>query len=387
MIPVSAAFNEAVRNSHASVARVRLITPGLTGGELPGRDLAIIQGEVTLDATADVRGAVDITVLEPWPEGNSLSDLVPYGTEITVARGIEIGNGAQEFAGLGIYRLTIVEQPDIIGGPLRLVGEDRMSGIRESRLVEPVSFASVQTVEETVEILINGGTTTQGQSVSQPLPYEVEIEWDEDETPSQTLDRTIIAEDERYRAFADLISSLGKVAYFDYRGILVILDRPDPTVPVWQADAGAGGVLVSGARSLTREGVYSVAVATGEALDDVSPVHAVAEDDDPSSPTFTGTFGVVPVFFSSPFITTESQAQNAAENLLERNRGLPYNVDFSQIPNPALEPYDPVEIVYPIELGLSPAIRREIHVLEQVVIGLAPDQEMRCSTKLSSREV
>jgi hypothetical protein len=42
--------------------------------------------------------------------------------------------------------------------------------------------------------------------------------------------------------------------------------------------------------------------------------------------------------------------------------GLPYNVDFGQIPNPALEPLDPVKVAFP---G-----RRESHVISQLMVPL-----------------
>ena len=372
MLPVSSRFLAAVRSSHQIIAAVTLCDPPGQSGVTPtGRVLAIVDGSVTLDGSADVRGTVDLTVAEPWPATETATDLTPYGAEVFITRGVVFGNGQVERAPLGYFRLTTVEQPDAPAGPLRLTGSDRMAALMEARLLAPVQYAAATLKGVVVADL-----------VQEVLPGQT-IEWD-DASDVEQLGRTVVAEEDRHAFLRDLVTALGKVWFFDYRGVLVIKDPSAAESPVWDVDAGAGGVLVSASRSLSRDEVKNAVVATGEAVDDVPPSYAVAYDTDPLSPTYwDGDFGKIPAFYSSPLLTSDAKALNAAETILRRSLGLPYSVDFTAVANPALEPLDPVRVTYPPVLGRSPVVRVETHVIDQLRIGLS-GPAMSAGTRLQT---
>lgn len=376
MFAVSSRFQSAVTGSHGITTLARLLTiPGDTGSDVAGRTLAVADGSVTLDATADVRGRLDLTLAEPWPTGYGVDQLVPYGSEIAVWRGVEYGNGDTERVPLGIYRITDVEQSDAPYGTLRIGGLDRMQGIVDARLLAPRQFAAGFTYGAVVSAL-----------VTEVYPSAV-IEWDAGS--GGTLGRAQVATEDRFAFLRELVTSLGKIMYYDHRGVLVIKAVPDPEASVLDVKSGAGGVLVSARRSLSRAGVFNAVVAQGEGADGVAPAYGVAYDDNPSSPTYWyGDYGQVPTFMSSPFITTGPQASAAAAAELTKNLGLPYAVDFTMVPNPALEPLDVVRVSYPPVLdGRSPARARELHVLDVVGIGLGSDQGMTASTRLSTASI
>jgi len=202
------------------------------------------------------------------------------------------------------------------------------------------------------------------------------IEWDDAGDMAAQIGANNVVEEDRFAFLNDLVTAAGKIWYWDYRGILVIKDPPDPAVPVWDVDFGEFGVLLSLARHLTREGVYNAVVAVGESAEAQPQVRAVVVDNTPSSPTYWyGTFGKVPRFFSSPLITTTVQAAKAATSLLKKTIGLPYSVDFTSIPNPALEVYDAIRIVYPAQ-SRTRGRKEEIHVLDTMSIPLTADGEM-----------
>lgn len=370
MLPVSDAFLAAVRSSHKAVFSARLCDPpGQTGVTPTGTDLAILGGSVTLDGDADVRATLDLEVAEAWPTTLDADHLTPYGAEVFITRGLELGNGSVQRAPLGYFRLTAVDQDDAPFGPLSLSGMDRMAGVVDARFEAPIQFAPSSTygavLEELVFDVYPGAT----------------IEWD-DATDAEVIGRTVVGEEDRYALVRDLAESAGKIAFWDYRGVLVVKTPPDATSPVWEANAGRGGVLVGLARGLGREGVYNAVVATGEALDDTAPAYGVAYDLDPTSPTYwLGPFGKVPRFYNSPLLTTDLQATLAAETLLAQTTGLPYVVDFSQIPNPALEPFDPVRVVYPIDLTSTPHRKGETHVLAKLTIPLTIGGTLQAATR------
>lgn len=359
MLPVSDAFLAALTGSHGIVSSALLCDPpGQFGVNPTGRTLAVVDGSVALDGDAQVRGTADLEVAEEWPAALDSTDLTPYGAEVFLTRGVVLGNGRIERAPLGYYRLTNVEQDDAPLGPLRLTGQDRMGGIVEADLETPIQFAPSSTYGAVVEAI-----------VTDVYPGAV-IEWD-DTTDTEAIGRAVTGEEDRYAFLLDVIQSTGKIMFWDYRGVLVIKDPPDPGAAVWTAAAGAGGVLTGLNRSLSRDGVYNAVVATGEALDDTAPPLGTAYDLDPTSPTYwLGPFGKVPRRYSSPLLTTAGRATSAAESLLVQSTGLPYLVDFTAVPNPALEPFDPIALVYPIDRRRTPHQVTERHVLAQITIPL-----------------
>jgi hypothetical protein len=360
--PASEKFLTAVRGSHRAPVQAFVVAPGQTGVEPTGTELTVLGGDVQMDAKAAIRATLDITVDGTGAFPTAASDpLAPYGNEVFVRRGIAFGGGAVEWVSLGYFRITSVEQDDAPDGPIRIAGHDRMAGITEARLLAPIQFAATDTYGEVVE-----------QLVEEVYPWAT-IEWD-DATDTDPLARTVIAEEDRHAFLDDLVTARGKQWYWDHRGILVIRDVPDPGATVWDVDAGTNGVLIALSRELSREGVYNAVVATGEAVDTTDPARAVAVDDNPDSPTYwEGDFGKVPRFYSSPFITNNTQAATAAEAILRQNLGLPYSVDFTQVPNPALEPWDPIAVTF--------ARRTETHVLERLTVPLAAEQPMTGTTR------
>lgn len=360
MRPVSDALLSTVRGSHGMAVRARVVTTYQEGTDPDGTEIPIVSGDVQLDASAQTRSTVDMTTTpDLWPA--AADDLLaPYGHELYVERGVRLGGGAVEWVSLGYHRIDTVEQENVPRGAVRVAGKDRMAGIVDGRLPQPIQFPATWTYGQVVDFMVH------------EIYPAATIEWD-DGTDVQLIGRSVLAEEDRYAFLDNLVKSRGKVWYWDYRGVLVIRDPPDPADPVFAVDSGTGGVLIELSHDLSREGVYNAVVATGEAADTTAPARAVRTDNNPASPTrWGGRFGRVPRFFSSPLITTNDQAASAAASLLRTSIGLPYNVDFSAVPNPALEPLDPV-------LVTSPA--RRVHVLEKLTIPLTAEVALRGTTR------
>ncbi len=328
----AADFAPLVTGSHT--ARFRAVAvDGFQSGVTPtGVELKIIDGEIDLDATADIRGGGSVTLAEPWPTTRNLS-LAPYGSELFLARGVDLGGAGVLWAPLGYFRVNETQQGDAAKGPLDLTLEDRMSTIIDSRFLSPRQWLQGTSVGDIVD-----------EIVLEIYP-EADIVFDDDSNLSE-LGRSLIAEESRYEVLATLAKGLGKVFYWDGQGRLVFETIPDETVPIWYVNAGPKGVMVNSKRSISRATVYNAVVVTGEGADQITPVRAVAYDAQESSPTFFGgPFGRVPRFYSSPFITTQAQADGAAVNLLRQSLGAPYDVGVSAVPNPALKPYDVIRVV------------------------------------------
>lgn len=365
MRPVSEQFLLTLRGSHNAFTRVQVLTSFQTGvAPVGGTEINVIDGIVSQDGAADIRSSVDLTTnggLNIFPQ-RPTDDLTPYGNELFIECGIQLANGSTEIVSQGYFRIDSVEQSSAPYGVIRVSGYDRMKGIVEARLTAPMSFPAGTSVGSIFTTL-----------VLEVYPLAT-IEFESASFANSTLVSTQVAEESRFDFLNNIVTSNGHIMYWDYRGILVVKGMPDPMVAVWDVNAGAHGVLVDSTRGVSREGVYNAVVAVGESVNETPPVRAIAIDSNPNSPTYWyGSFGKVPRFFSSSFITTELQALNAAENILRKTLGLPYSVNFTSISNPALEPLDAVTINQVDVVAL--------HVIETIVIPLTTLRPLTATTR------
>lgn len=364
MRPVSASLLATVRGSHQIKVRARVCSTFQSTTDPDGTEVPILDGDVISDATAQIRSTLDLTTdgtAVPWPR--AADDLLqPFGNEVYVERGVVLGGGATEWVGLGYFRIQTPEQDRPPDGPIRIAAQDRMAGIVEARLIDPVQFGATNLYGDVVEALVLG------------VYPDAMVEYDDD-LATQPLQRAAVATDDRWAFLDSMFASVGKIWYWDHRGRLQVRAQPTGSTADLDVMAGRGGVLVTSARTITREGIYNAVVATGQGADSSAPVRAVAYDANPSSPTYYGgRFGQVPQFITSPFVVTVGQARLAAEAALRRSLGLPYQIDLTAVPNPAIEPWDTIRVRQSTRLGA------ELHQVRRVEIPLVADRAMTCQT-------
>ncbi|MGH8881728.1 MAG: DUF5047 domain-containing protein, partial [Stackebrandtia sp.] len=364
--PMTPTLLRSVSGSHAAVFDARVITEYQVGDDPDGVPVPVLGGDVRLDGTAEIRGTLDLETDGDWPKrGGSL--LAPYGNEIFVRRGIDLGSEIL-WVPLGYYRIDDAEQDDPPDGPIQLSGSDRMAGIVDARLPEPRQYDAGATVGAIFRELV-------GEI------YPGAVMFFANHLHTALLGRSIVAEEDRYAVLRDIAEAHGCVIWFDGAGVLQFTPPPDPGTPAWEVAAGTNGALVSARRRLTRDGVYNGVVATAEGADTTEPIRALVVNSNPRSATFWGgRFGKVPRFYSSPLITTQSQARSAAQAMLQRSIGFPYSVDLEALPNPALRPDDPVRVIHADGA-------REVHVVESVTIPLSTDAAISVDTKEQTRIV
>lgn len=370
MRPVSDAFLRTLTGSHTIVVRATVCDTFQTTTTPIGTRIPVLDGDIQLDGTADVRGTLDLTTdgTGMWPR--SVTDLLtPYGNEIYVERGIQYSDALVEYVGLGYFRIDEPEQDRPAGGPIRITGSDRMAGIVEAKLLSPVQFD----VGASLGVIV-------GQLITDVYPDAVIVWPDGGDTTAIT--RSVIATEDRFGFLDDLVRAQGQIWYWDHLGQLVIKDIPSANTPVFAVQAGKDGVLMGSDRRLTRVGVYNAVVATSSGADTVDAIRAVAIDTNPNSPTFYGgRFGKVPMFYTSDLIVDSSGAQAAAAAQLQQNIGLAYTVNLSLSPNPALEPYDCVSVRHASNEGV------EFHVIDTLTIPLTANTSMSAMTRQQTLSV
>ena len=364
--PTPADLVDALPGSHDATFEARVLTTFQTGDDPDGIEIPILGGKVDYDATAKV--FADLSLSTEGHDGRrslfprrATDLLAPYGHEVFVRRGVDLGSGTV-WVPLGYFRIDDADQDGTTRHPVALSAQDRMSGIIDGRLPVPVELAAGRTIESVASELVHD-------------IYPAAVILFDDDSGQATLGRSIIVEEKRYEALKDIADAIGKVVYWDGEGALRFESPPDPDDIAWDLRAGQAGVLVDARRGVTREGMYNGIVARGEGGDTDDPVQGIAVDNGAHSPTrWGGPFGKVPRFYASPVLTTDAQAAQAARSLLRRYIGMPYNVRFGSVPNPALRPRQAVRIRF--DDGT-----REVHLVEKLTVPLTDDAAMTGTTK------
>ena len=372
--PVSVAtvseFADVVSGSHKVVVEARVLASFQSGSDPDGTEIPVIAGDVTFDATAEVWSELQLETIgvdqdtgESWFPRFPDSLLAPYGNEIFVRRGVDTGGGGILWSLLGYFRIDSVEQTgETSEAPLRITGQDRMGAIIEATLLAPREYAATDTFGAVFADLVGD------------VHPDASIVFD-DSSAFQAIGRRLVVDESRYEPLLEMADSLGKVMYWDGEGVLRVEDPPDDDEPVWRVAAGRGGVMISAARRVTRDGAFNAVIVQGEGGGGDDPVRGVAVDKGPKSPTrFGGRFGRVPRVETLPQVTTQAQATAAARQILRRNIGAPFSADFSAVPNPALRPRMPVLVV-------QRDGNRELHVIETLTIPLTADGAMQATTR------
>lgn len=378
MWAVSERFLEAISGSHRVATRARAIPttvpPQFTANPTDSRlvTLPLSDGGVKLSSTADINGTGTINV-----PGDYWDVLQPYGVEVYLERGVDYGDGTQEYVPCGYYRVDEVAQESAPAGPLRVELVDRMAQLKDNRVLAPVQFEALTTHRQIFQRLVNGdsggGQSTDGYGLYLHTP--VPIIWTAYDPDAALITTALVCKDDAQDFLAKLVDAKGAIMRFDRLGRLEIVKRDrDPADPaIYTITGGAGGNLVRASRKVVRDGVYNVVVARGS--DPAAPTgYKVAVHDDQTSPLYwSGRFGTVPRYYASPLLRTDAAAADAAATVLARYKGLPTALSLLAVPNPALDPLD----VVAARLGATTST----HLLDEVTIPIVGPEPVTISTR------
>jgi hypothetical protein len=326
-------------------------------------NLDIASGNVTLDRTAAQLGRCALSLAEPLLIPTRTGGLLsPYGYEIAVKRGIVFGDGLVELMPLGVFPIQTA-QVDGVTLLSTISATDRTQLVVDARFEDDYQIAAGTNYATAIQAVINAGVSGLTYSFSS--------------TPYTTPLLTFAAQSDRWDAARSMATSIGCELFFDGLGSLVL--RPEPLftqAPVWSINEGAGGVLISATLKLDRGPAYNRVVAVGANASTGSVPKATSTDGVPSSPSYYfGPFGKKPRFFASAFLASTAQCQSAADSILAAQLGVARSLNFGAVPNPALEPGDPVNVTR-TALGLA-----EVHIIDSLQFDLAAGGAMTGSSR------
>jgi hypothetical protein len=393
MWPVTGRFLDALTGSHESISRVRAVAYGgffasdptsdddpRFGVPLPDVDnpplIAATSGEVKLTRTGEIRATASITT-----SGDRWALLQPTGTTLFIERGIDFGDGTQEYVPLGYFRVNELNQPNAPRGPIDVECQDRSAQALQNRTLAVYQIPEGMTHRTLFQWLINGNQGA-GQSTNGYGMYiwrAVPITWDEGTyNPDTTtvVGKPVIEDGDVWAFLREVVDQQGCALRFDEAGGLRIEPLvPIDLTPVCDVYPGTGGNLIRASRSVTRDGIYNIVVAYG--TDPAALVgrsfgyHNVA-----NSPYrwALSHFGAVPRYLGSPLIRNGTQAQAAADTLVARTSRSTVALTLELVPNPALRPND--VLLVDLRDGSDP----ELRIVDDVTIPLAGSASMAVTT-------
>ena len=255
--------------------------------------------------------------------------LAPYGNRLTVTYGLKFADG-------GRYAWTAftgrIQRPLLTpDGRVAVPAADRANEIIEAGFVVPensqvgdtVNSEFVRLVSDALGDAVFGASDTFFETV--PL-----LTWSTD----------------RAAALDEMATSVGAFWYALADGSFVLRRYPWTVAasPVVTLSDGQDGMIL-GSPSRDRSDVNNSITVTGERADGTAPVIALAEDNNPASPTYvSGPFGRRHRTINLQTPQTQGTAQTAANAWLRRSIALQETWTWTQPPDAALELGDVVSL-------------------------------------------
>lgn len=315
-------------------------------------DLALASWSIDVDSSRATRRTGSATFADydaAFVPLSAASVVAPFGVELRLRQRLETPSGFTDWRSLATLVLNDATTVDV--GPIELsvLGADRASKVAEARLSAPYTIASGTNVETAIRNLI------QNQVPDLPTSFA--------STAATTPLLILNEEDDPWQRAQEIAGAAGMELFFDPDGVCTLRVPSDPSDPsasiAYSYSDGADSILTELQVSMNTEQSYSHAVFIGIGPDGNAAVRADAFDLDPLSPTyFDGPFGDKPVFLKTTIVSpnagnAQTQANQAAQALLNRKKGAFLEVSFESIPIP-LEASDVIHLSRP-QSGISQA--------------------------------
>ncbi len=363
-----AAFTTACRNPSQ---RLWSLAEIFLNGTLLTRhgQLKVTGGSVTVDRRATHRGRVSgLTFAEPslvpTVEGGVLS---PAGYEVRVWRGVNITGVGSVGCSLGVFG---IEDAKVDGntGVTTIDGWDRSKRVDDANLTDVLAWVSGGALETYLSALVFDRVPWVGEQVA------YSIEGANHFTQGVNHERGSSPWTDIIEASA---SAVGYETFFDGDGIWRWRPEPDfrnadPICDLHESDGTTPGVLLQLDPAYSRSNSHNQWQVMSETSNDGTEYVGTAIDDDPYSLTYYyGDFGKRPAPIERvKTIQSQADADAAAYARKAANLGLARAIDFSFVPNPALEPGDAVS------LRRGKASIDEVALIDELTIGLGPTDPM-----------
>lgn len=373
MFTVSDAFTAATTRSHKMATKLEVLRDGYVIDTIVNDadsepDVGIVDGSVSLDATAQTFASGRVTIADRTGTLLPLlptDELRPTGNELRVWRGIDLSG--------------TVEWVPLCTGPMfaARVSEEGAGYAIEVDFYDRAKSLSLYSWSTTYPIAsgTNNGTALLAL-LADRFPAAVYATMTPAfEACAATTPTLMLGGSGNTDPAGDavkLAESAGRFFKFDRLGNPTLSSVADPTFADAVAEITEGVNLLGVSAEWTADGGYNGVVVYGQAPDSGTPVYAEVWDTDPSSETYyLGSYGKRPKVINDSAITASDAASARATAEFYRHAGVVRNVSFTMLPNPALDPLDVIYLQRD-RLGIG-----ERFVVESLEVPLVADGAMR----------
>ena len=268
----------------------------------------------------------------------------PFGSELILYRGIAYSNGDQELIKLGVIGIETFEANDT-GTDLVITvsGSDRMRAVQRAGFADTYVIPPGTLITSAIQAL-----------VAASIPVGMTFNYNMIPSTATTGSTATIYQpgDDPAQSAVDLATSIGAELYFDRNGDCTCLPVPDPTQQetAWTYDEGIPATSTNIAkevdRVVSRVNAPNYFIVIGQGTGVAQPVQGIAQDLDPSSPTWVGSiYGkVVAPPITSSLYTSVAQCQVAAQAALRLAQGTEESLTLTAIPKPDHQVDDVIEV-------------------------------------------
>jgi len=309
-------------------------------GEIIYPDMPVTEGSLTFDADSAARSGGTITIGDPGLIPTFSNFLHPLGAEISIRTGIVYPNRIEEFVPMGIYNFEETSWDESSSKLPSVQLFDRTRRFERSEIEVPVSYAGweADAVVEAVVNYISPGTI---------IDYDVGLDF------YKFPGSNFYDSGNYWEIISNIAKQMDAWVYFDRTGQLVFRKKnylthdTSPSTAVWQLNCGEDGVLVEAGRSISAANIYnSITVYGAPSEAEGTPVGRY-RNLDPDSPTrYDGPFGKRGKPITDTSLTHPEQCVARAKSEVQKLSRLSRAVNWSAIPNPAVDVNDIVLVTY-----------------------------------------
>lgn len=375
-------FDQAIREDHFSVVEAEVFRRGQSLGAIP-----VLGGDWTDDRFASVRRRCSLSLpalpeLIPTKDWKADNGLWPVGNEVQLRVGVQYDDGSTESVPAGRYRLTRPTLQDTgVDITLTVEGYDRSRVVSRNRFTKPYAVRKGTDYATAIKALIKSRIPTLAET---DYRFIMTTNGSSGGRSFSTPDLLFTNNDDPWTKATEMAESIGAELFFDSLGRIVLRAVQDvANAPVvWDYAEGDGTNLLTVDRSLDDETAYNGVIVDSSNTQLPKPIHAEYWDTDPSSPTYYdpsspsfSTYGAVPYFMNTEYITTQAQANQAARSNFDKVSGISEQVAFSAIVHPAHESGDVVSI------SRARANVNDIYIMDSIRCGLGYTGTMDVATR------
>jgi hypothetical protein len=224
-------------------------------------------------------------------------------------------------------------QDDETGDLIKITGRDYTKRCMKSKFSKATTFAKTLLIEDVIRAVASNAGIRKFDLPVTNIPLGKDMTWERDT--------------ERWQVMYDIAEAYSYELYFNAEGYLTMRKFRDPSTsaPTLTLRTGPGGNLVSRGKKTSDGELYNHVTVVGESSDSSIPlVFGEAMNTDPNSPTNIDEIGDRVRNITSSVVTDSFQAQALAQSLLAVSGLEEFELNFSSVLFPWIEPGDIVEM-------------------------------------------